>query len=502
MQYSRTFEKSNSHMVKVYTIILFSIFGVNFLLEYFNTLIQVEILSKQTKKKVINFRCLNNGWPERGSREFWPYYFYPLFPSLHDIFEDNGYLKVILSTRFIETHRQYTDRIKKLHSSKWALYFHEDNETENRNKVINQEGILTKPVFDNKLDIIKLIFKIPEKYQNKYNFATIQRVLDNENEVIYRPINENEPLYNPKFYIAQEEIQGGYLRKKIFMKMPNVKNINDLSYRNVPFCPIKDKYSIYVNPIPNKKVEMSEKEKIYWSENGQKKDLLRICTSNRIFDEKEKNEIIVRWILYNIDQGFSKPIIYVNVIDQFENLSMPHFKKIIDQDLAEFIYYVFPYAYFFHEQISQETSCTERNKGRTIWLGHDDVDERFFNTQTNETIYEYLKRFTQNNNVKEIGGLLTPNEWMERLDDDTTFTDNNNREYYAKAKNIIVPDNVEFYYVHLVSSGKSSIRQDDIVNAHFKDINTGIVKFLNKSVSQRMTEINKKLTKKIKELLV
>lgn len=82
------------------------------------------------------------------------------------------------------------------------------------------------------------------------------------------------------------------------------------------------------------------------------------------------------------------------------------------------------------------------------------------------------------------------------MDDDAAFTDTGNREYYAKAKNIIVSDNVEVYYVHLIKKGKRKIKQDDILNAHFKDMKTGIVKFKEKVLSPRMIEINQRLTKK------
>lgn len=456
----------------------------------------------KNENNIPKLRCLDNGWPEKGSKVLWPFYYYPNFPSLHDIFEDNGYLKVILSTHLTETHPRFKDRIHIYHKSNWSLYFHENNETENRNVVVNKEGIKTTPVFDPEFQIIKLIFKIPQEYQNKYNFVTIQRVLDDKKPNIYRKINENEPLYQPKYFIGQEEIQGGILRKKIFMEMPNnSKNLDDLSYRNVPFCQIKDKYSFYVNPIPKKKSDNS-KDQLFLSENGQTKDLLRICTQNRIFDQKEQNEIVFRWVLYHIEQGFVKPIIYINKIDESEELSLPHYKKLIEQNLVEMIYYVFPYSFFFHEQFSQEISCIERNKDRTIWLGHNDVDERFFNTETNETIFEYMKKFTENNDVNDIGALLTPNEWMERFENDTTFTDNGNREYFAKAKNIIMPDNVEFYYVHKIYRGKKTIKQDAIVNAHFKDIKSGVVQFKNKNISLKMTEINQRLTKKIKKLLI
>lgn len=484
-------------------ILLFIAVEIYFIYRNYHQTIKFDFFQTIVSKTHIpKLHCLKNGWPKNGSKEFWPFYFYPNFPSLHDIFEDNGYLKVILSTHLTETHPSFKERMRILHKSNWSLYFHENNETKNRDVVVNKEGILTTPVFDPEFQIIKLIFELPKEYQNKYNFATIQRVLDNKNPNVYRKIDKNEPLYNPKYFIGQEEEQGGILRKKIFMEMPkNQKKLNDLSYRNVPFCQIKDKYSFYVNPIPENKNNNS-KDQLFLSENGQIKDLLRICTQNRIFDSKEQNEIVFRWVLYHIEQGFAKPIIYINKIDESEELSLPHYQKLIEKNLTEMIYFVFPYSFFFHEQFSQEISCIERNKDRTIWLGHNDVDERFFNTETNETVFEYMKRFTENNDVSDIGALKTPNEWMEMLANDTTFTDNGNREYFVKAKNIIVPNNVEFYYVHQIYRGKKTIRQDAIVNAHFKDIKTGVVQFNKKTVSHKMTEINQRLTKKIKELLV
>lgn len=489
---------------------------INFLIKYYLKdpilfLIQNEstYIDPGTHKEL---RCMSNGWPENGSKEFWKFYYYPEYPTLQDIFEDNGFLVVILSTFLIRTHPSNTQRMKKYHSSKWCLYFHKNNETQNINQVINPKNpIIAKPETDHKTFIIKLRFNIPLEYQNKYNFATIQIMLDEmedqnkENRLMYRPLSINEPLFNPKFYEAENEIQGGYMRTKIFMRMPNsTKNKDDLSYRNVPFCQIKDKYSIYVNPISNKE-EGRENKNIYLSANGQVKDFLRICTENVIFDNISKNDVLFRWIIYNIDQGFKKPIIYINKIDTLEDKAFSYFKKFIDLDLIEMIYYVFPYSFFFHDQLAQEVSCTERNKGRTVWLGHDDADERFYfydelNSSNNITFEDVMREYTTEDNIKNIGGLRCNNMWMERLKNDTTYRDSYKSSSEC-TKDIIIPENVDFYYIHSISSGKRELRPKNIVNAHFKPVTDSRVRFNDKILSPRMTKINERISRKIQKLI-
>lgn len=40
--------------------------------------------------------------------------------------------------------------------------------------------------------------------------------------------------------------------------------------------------------------------------------------------------------------------------------------------------------------------------------------------------------------------------------DDTIFNVSGNGEYFAKAENIIVTENFEFYFVHLIKNGKKA----------------------------------------------
>lgn len=170
------------------------------------------------------------------------------------------------------------------------------------------------------------------------------------------------------------------------------------------------------------------------------------------------------------------------------------------------IYFVFPYAFFFHDQVAQEVSCTERNKGRTVWLGHDDADERFYfyNLSSNDTdekitLKDVMKEYTTVQNFENIGGLRCDNIWMERSNNDETYRDSV-RTSYERTKEIIIPENVNFYYIHAISSGKGSLNPSNIVNAHFKPVTESVVHFNSKTKSTRMTKINERLTKKMNEL--
>lgn len=472
-------------------------FQIYFFFFFFRPRMQI-LNSYEAKSIYNNLRCLPNGWTRNGSKVFWKYYYYPEYPSLQDIFEDNGYIIVILSTFLIQTHQYQLERMKFYHSKSWALYFHDD-----KGSIVNPtDPIITKSEPNERYFIMKLRFCIPKKYQNKFNYATIQIILnENESKPIYRPIKKFEPLYEPEYYEQEEEIDGEPRRIKILMKPPkDIEKVDDLSYRKVPFCAIKDKFSFYVNPPKIQQKNRKKEDQLFLSPNGQIKDFLRICTENFIFDEKQKNEEIFRWVLYHIDQGFTKPIIYVNKIESSEKKSFSHFKKLIKLDLIELIYFVFPFSFLLHDQPAQEASCIERNRGRTIWLGHNDVDERFFylndkNLSLNLTIKNALKKYTTVSVFEKFSGLKCPNFWMKRLDNDTSLV-NKKSDHFYRTKGILFPENVGFYYIHSVSDGKPMLDVNEIINAHFKNITEEYL------YCKEMTEINRKLTNIIKKILV
>lgn len=467
------------HMIQVYTI-FFKRVSIIF-----------NIHIKQINDNQLH--CLENGWPSNGSKLLWNFFYYPEYPSLQDIFEDNGNLLVILSAVLVQTHSYQLERMKMYHSSRWALYFHFQN-----GKIVNpNDPIITKSDYNHQTLIIKLRFQIPVNYQYQFNYATIQIILnDNDVKPSYRPLNENEPLYSPEYIEEKvEELN----RTKISMKPPNfTDNIDDISYRKVPFCAIKDRFSFYVNPPQKRRKKQTKKDQLFFSQNGQKKDFLRICTENFIFDEKKKNEEIFRWILYHIEQGFSKPILYVNKIDFSEEKSFSHFEKINELGLVEMIYFVFPFSFLLHDQPAQEASCIERNRGRTVWLAHNDVDERFFhiNSDSNFTVSEILNKYTNVLNFEKFSGLKCPNVWMKKFSNDSTFADVRQLDHFYRTKGIIFPENVGYYYIHSVSDGKIMMDVDDIVNAHFKNMFDEYV------YCPKLTEINQRISKKIKKLLV
>ena len=124
------------------------------------------------------------------------------------------------------------------------------------------------------------------------------------------------------------------------------------------------------------------------------------------------------------------------------------FKKIINNELVEFIYYVFLYSFFFHDQLAQEVSCTERNRGRTVWLGHNDVDEFFYYRETyNDTIFnitasDVMKEYTTVKKFNTICYLMCPNLWMRRFSNDTTIADSV-QYHHERTKGIIIPEKLQ-----------------------------------------------------------
>lgn len=479
-------------------------------------------LNNENRYTSNGLKCYENGWSVYGAHAFWPYYFFPVYPSLHDIFEDNGVLHVILSSFLVSSNQRYKPRIDGYISSSWALYLHTNNETENRDKVINENNpIITKTLPEPRSAMINLRFPLPQEYQNKYNFATIQLIYNESdlqkvgNEPIFRPPNAKEPLLSAEYYNPMNETIIGYHYQKTFMREPkpaNITNINDISYRNVPFCQIKDKYSIYVNqPEPNFMDKLSEEEKIYISPNGQKKEFLTICAETLIYDENWKNEVIYRWILFHIDQGFSPPILYINRINGSEDISLSYFKKAVKENKVKLVDFVLPYAHYAHDQVSQEMSCLERMKGRTVWLAFNNMDEHFFHSDANPddkknnlTTAEILKEYHTNPyNFNNLGALRCPNMWMQRLDNGTCLMDQR-KNSAERTKCIMIPENTEFFNQHFITLGKKMINSNDIANGHFKVAtskqDSWVIRFQQKLPSPKMTNISKRVTQEMKRL--
>ena len=101
-------------------------------------------------------------------------------------------------------------------------------------------------------------------------------------------------------------------------------------------------------------------------------------------------------------------------------------------------------------------SCSERNKGWTIWLGHDDADEifYFYNLSSNDadekiTLKDVMKEYSTVQNIENIGRLRCDNLLMERSKNDETYRDSV-RTSYERTKEIIIPENVNFYYFNTV----------------------------------------------------
>ena len=109
-----------------------------------------------------------------------------------------------------------------------------------------------------------------------------------------------------------------------------------------------------------------------------------------------------------------------------------------------------------------------------------------------------MREYTTEDNIKNIGGLRCNNMWMERLENDTTYR-NSYKKSSENTKDIIIPENVGFYYIHSISSGKKELYPKNIVNAHFKPATSKIHR--DNISSPRMTKINQRISKKIKKLI-
>lgn len=449
--------------------------------------------------------CLASGWSDKGTRIFWDYYFYPELPTLQDIYEDNGILTVVLSCMFLTTHDKYLMRSNIFFESKWVLYLHQGNSYIYRDYPINPSDpivgrCVTEDIFQK---VVVLQFTLPEKYRNRFNYATIQMAHKKKiKKLKYKPLNKNEVTYNPSYLPKETELQGYQNYTKIMMKPIDFENVYKygLYYRNIPFCQIIDSHSIYSKDYQKGK-----------------KDFLRICTQNIIFTDKRRNIDLIRWALYHKDQGFETPIVYYNKIIpknnqlpknfnsylKMKNKAMKTLKKAIDDKVINLVNWEFPYAFYFHDQLGQEASCVYRNKNRTKWLGINDVDEFFYNPnpKTKDTVNVTLKKIHYKEFAKDHGGIITPNVWMKIEDDGKKIYQDDFFSEGERTKCIVIPDNVFFYNVHTVDKGLPTVffNRNNVVNAHFKKVPEDYYKEL--FFSQKMTDIYQKYTQLAKVYL-
>lgn len=413
-----------------------------------------------------DLKCLPSGWPSEGTSVFWPFYFYPEIPSIQDAFEDNGKITIIINCEFVKTHEYYDSRLQLAFSHQWALFLHNDDFS----SPINANDPIISEKLDGYFDLGKafpLIFSLPKQYQNRFNYATIQLIL-NKTFTTYRAPNPNEVTYNPQYHRGETEYQGYQNYTRILFDPINHHNLMDygLIYRYVPFCPILDKYSIYVN-------------------NGTrpKKSFMRICTQNLLFEDKKRNVDILRWALYHINQGFETPVIYYNKVvskdnhqpkseDEYEQIKQRTFELLqlaIDQKIIELVNFEFPYSFYFHDQLAQEMSCLRRNRDRTLWLGMNDVDEYFYSFLQDIPISESILRFTNKDFFSRYSGIVAANVFM-KVQKDGTIQHDEKFSFEERTKCIIIPNNVNQYMIHHVLSGLEMyfLLDRSIINAHFK----------------------------------
>ena len=196
------------------------------------------------------------------------------------------------------------------------------------------------------------------------------------------------------------------------------------------------------------------------------------------------SHLLPEWVAYHLRQGFQHIRVYANGNVRHVRWLMQHFVtlgrvEVIDWDLP-----MPRYKSFIHQQ-SQENSCIQRYRHRAEWVGLMDVDEYFqpVGVSSNMTVASWLRR--QPNTIP-IGGFQfksfffgsAPDELQQvRLDalSQVTFGRYQFRaakfEADSRQKCIVRPDKVDYFSVHMITSG-GEMRYPDALHdmrlAHFK----------------------------------
>lgn len=182
---------------------------------------------------------------------------------------------------------------------------------------------------------------------------------------------------------------------------------------------------------------------------------------------------IMQWVAWHHVQGFDTFIVYLNNYNGAKILSnwLNHSTQ---NGLIKFIDWNWPPKKSFLLQQSQEMSSIYRLRKRTKYLALFDIDERFF-CPPNITVRDFI--LSHPNSTKEIGGFRACNQYFMRKKmtipspfiKDNVYSDTKECDFQT-GKNIIRPENVEFFSVHTMTEGKVvfDVNSSQMIKAHYK----------------------------------
>jgi hypothetical protein len=179
-----------------------------------------------------------------------------------------------------------------------------------------------------------------------------------------------------------------------------------------------------------------------------------VCTLNLLAPEAA----ILDWVVWHRIQGFDRAVLYVNEGRDFEvDLMRKLLSKATLNGSLHIVDWSWPVIFPFHDQVAGQMSCMHRARGRVKWVGLNDVDEIFVASEGRQTVREFLIEHEWV--TKEYGGIVACNRWslgdvgVANLKWWEAACD-----YHRSMKVIVHPDNVDYFCVHAIFSGKPGFR--------------------------------------------
>jgi hypothetical protein len=275
--------------------------------------------------------------------------------------------------------------------------------------------------------------------------------------------NYSHPINIPKFDIYDIFFSNG----QVIIISPcenqplNIKLIKNQTIDfNLLICPHKHTYIYYLNNNyePNIKLSINE-EIIETNVNKYPNYENKILMSTIVKDE---DEYICQWINYHNLMGIEKFIIY----DNSENYTLENkLQDFINKEIVLLIKWPYPYR-LPKNGISGQT--TQQNHSlyafkNAKYIGMFDIDE-YINPQNDYTNINcfFNDYITQNNiDITQIGSFrllnklfYNPNNLPTKNYDFLKIYNCDNISYGEREKNFIIPQNVDIFAVHMITSGK------------------------------------------------
>jgi hypothetical protein len=212
----------------------------------------------------------------------------------------------------------------------------------------------------------------------------------------------------------------------------------DVRYEDVPFCRLPPPSRIFAS----------------------------VCTQNYVTNKQR----ILDWVAWHRVQGFQHAYVYINE-EHGARKMRTLLEKAINNGSVSIIDWAWPRAYDFHDQPVTQTSCIYRARGRSKWIGINDLDEIFL-ANGEQTVADVLNKYEPKAN--EIGSIACCNRWISgpgRLSEINKCAVNCDDPPHRQ-KNLVRPENIDYFCNHRIMQGMPEQRSDglELVNGHYSDI--------------------------------